>query len=66
MKLKEMILYDIELFQKECKEPDHSDYMMFVDFIIKNYQIPHEEVLNTKLYLEKCMKSWLKKHEITL
>ena len=66
MKLKEMILYDIEIFKEECQEPDHSKFIFFRDFIIKGYKISQKEKLNMQLYIEKQMKSWLKKHDISL
>ena len=66
MRLKEMILYDIELFKKECKEPNIYNYRMFVTYIIENYQIPQSELLNVQVDIERGMKAWLKKYKICL
>ena len=60
MKLKEMILQDIEIFNKHYSEPDHCDYMFFVDYVIKNYSIPQNEILNVKIDLCKRLTPWLK------
>ena len=60
MKLKEMILQDIEIFKQHYNEPDHSDYMFFVDYVINNYPIPQNEKLNVKIDLCKRLTPWLK------
>tara|TARA_Y100001972_G_scaffold19093_1_gene21846 strand:- start:379 stop:579 length:201 start_codon:yes stop_codon:yes gene_type:complete len=66
MRLKDMILYDIELFKKECKEPNIANYRMFVNYIIENYQIPQSEFFNIQIDIERQMKTWLKKYKICI
>ena len=64
-KIKESILTDIDNFKKQTIEPDHCDYMFFLNDLIKKYEVDLVHQAEFKIYISKILSPWLRQHQLT-